>query len=809
MDTNHGPSARRRVSTIRILLFCACFAFASNSAGASTDRPTGNGSSVDEAAEALPNAGVRSIAVGEDGAVWVGTEAGLGRLDPKGAWSTYTKAKGDLSVDPVSPLAIANDGAVWMGNRGLTALGQDGKWKNYTPESTNKALPQHYIRSLAFGSDGSLWIGTGLLTIIPGSPGGLSHLDQQGSWRTYTNANTNGGLPKDAVTALAPEQDGSVWVGTEAGLTRLDVSGRWQRYVMPNPNGWPGNNQILSLALAPDNSVWVGTYIGLTKVDRNGRWLPFLNAANSKGGLPNNAIDALAVENDGSLWVGTPRGLAHLDKNGHWLPYVTPERTAGGLPGDDIRALQIAPDGSLWVGVRGGLAHRDKEGRWQTYRAIQKRSQQRGDARGCEETALSAPQLPPKTDRRPDEPSCVKAKELLSRKNDAAIDQDLDEVIDAFRFCLDQAPKSLDSAQLTRLRLNLGAALLRQGWPDSAKTMTWETARAPQEWVMIQQSIQGAIMRPVISEKPAALMKQSILASRGALEGVNREQNNYEWATANNNIGLASLRLSALCGDSPRYDDAIDAFKQALEGWTRERQPLMWASTHNNLGVALSGKKWFESAIDSYQEALKEWTRKQAPLEWATTKMNMGAAFEGMADLVEDEQDVKLHDAVSNYREALKEFSRARAPVEWARTQRRIGDALRKSGGIRHRTSSYEASVADQVAAISAYREALKEFTKDRAPAEWAQTQVSLGNSLMMLGEKDTGRIREAISVYGEVLKEGLNTSWPMVWSMARNNLIEAQAILTERQQSGKFLDQPPIRGRSLGSRKPIEVSPQ
>ena len=38
--------------------------------------------------------------------------------------------------------------------------------------------------------------------------------------------------------------------------------------------------------------------------------------------------------------------------------------------------------------------------------------------------------------------------------------------------------------------------------------------------------------------------------------------------------------------------------------------------------------------------------------------------------------------------------------------------------------------------ALVAYREGLKEWTRERAPLDWARTETSLGNALAKLGER-------------------------------------------------------------------------
>ena len=75
----------------------------------------------------------------------------------------------------------------------------------------------------------------------------------------------------------------------------------------------------------------------------------------------------------------------------------------------------------------------------------------------------------------------------------------------------------------------------------------------------------------------------------------------------------------------------------------------------------------------------------------------------------------RLEEAVSAYREALKERTRERAPLEWATTQIES----------RHRACDGSASARTERGrleeAVAAYREALKEETRERVPLDWAR----------------------------------------------------------------------------------------
>ena len=53
-----------------------------------------------------------------------------------------------------------------------------------------------------------------------------------------------------------------------------------------------------------------------------------------------------------------------------------------------------------------------------------------------------------------------------------------------------------------------------------------------------------------------------------------------------------------------------------------------------------------------------------------------------------------------------------------------------------------ESGTARLEEAVAAYREALKEWTRERVPLEWATTQNNLGNALRALGERESGTAR-------------------------------------------------------------------
>ena len=80
----------------------------------------------------------------------------------------------------------------------------------------------------------------------------------------------------------------------------------------------------------------------------------------------------------------------------------------------------------------------------------------------------------------------------------------------------------------------------------------------------------------------------------------------------------------------------------------------------------------------------------------------------------------RLEEAVTAYRSALEERTRDRVPLDWAMTQMNLGFTLTRLGERQADTSSLEK-------AVQAYENALLEHTRERVPMQWATTQVNMG----------------------------------------------------------------------------------
>jgi hypothetical protein len=71
-------------------------------------------------------------------------------------------------------------------------------------------------------------------------------------------------------------------------------------------------------------------------------------------------------------------------------------------------------------------------------------------------------------------------------------------------------------------------------------------------------------------------------------------------------------------------------------------------------------------------------------------------------------------------------------------------------------------------------------------PLDWAMTQNNLGNALGTLGERESGtaRLEEAVAAYRDALKEVTRERVPLGWAMSFGNEGVALMLLAERRRN-------------------------
>jgi diguanylate cyclase (GGDEF)-like protein len=305
---------------------------------------------------------VKAIIGDGGGGMWVATWGGLQHIDSaSGAVRRYVHDNDDpasLASNDVNALALAPDGGLWASTwpGGLDYLAPGARHFVHQridwPEASDDKL--NIVRSLYFGADRLLWIGTET---------GVVTWDTTKPWAERKRIAS----PPVRVNALYGDNHGAVWAGTlAAGLLRWDKgSDHFVRYVhRANDPHSLQSDHIRAVMQDRGGMLWVASFtdgISLVNLNSQGfeRFVPFDAATDNT--LPNNSVQNIDGAPGGKLWLGSNTGFSLFDPaNGAVIQtwHGEPKR-AGALSNDTVYSLFQQPDGPLWVGTSAGLNRLD------------------------------------------------------------------------------------------------------------------------------------------------------------------------------------------------------------------------------------------------------------------------------------------------------------------------------------------------------------------------------------------------------------------------------------------------------------------
>lgn len=241
------------------------------------------------------------------------TQRGDGKPTLEPLFSTFHPAE-DMSSRSVLVLHQDRSGTVWVGTRaGLFRLEQvSGRVRFHFEDLGMPAVTEddRLVEAMLDDRHGSLWIAT------RGS--GLYRHWPDGRTDRYT---TRHGLPTNRIHALLEDRDGRLWGGTTDGLFQFVAEVDHRRpasvRVYTTSDGL-AHNWIHCLFQSVDGTVWVGTEDGLsTFVAGNERRGHSFRSFGNAHGLSDVAISALTEDPAGNLWIGTANGGAmKMARNG-------------------------------------------------------------------------------------------------------------------------------------------------------------------------------------------------------------------------------------------------------------------------------------------------------------------------------------------------------------------------------------------------------------------------------------------------------------------------------------------------------------
>jgi signal transduction histidine kinase/ligand-binding sensor domain-containing protein len=349
----------------------------------------------------------------QGGDLWIGTVAGLYRLDR--TTNTFTHYRHDpddptsLGGDVVTAIYEDRQGVLWIGTAegGLNELAspaKQGRFVRFQHDPDDPySLSDNEVTSILEDSAGVLWIGTmnGLnrldlsgdsLQQRRGRPAGRPYSGRQDRFTHFRHDPEDPrSLSDDVITSLYEDRSGVLWVGTANGVNKynrradqfihyqkrsdlaaetlgtLDVSG----LLDDSCPAVLSDSKVTAVYEDQKGLLWIGTFGGgLNRLNRESESLTvYRHNPSDPASLSSDHVSAIYEDQAGVLWVGTGNG---------WLEQYVPQtetfvhyRHLGAEP----HAMVEDPAGDLWIGTGGeGLYRLDDareilvqyEQHWQT-----------------------------------------------------------------------------------------------------------------------------------------------------------------------------------------------------------------------------------------------------------------------------------------------------------------------------------------------------------------------------------------------------------------------------------------------------------
>ncbi len=279
-----------------------------------------------------------------------GSDQGLQIFDTQtGRWKGLNRSNSTMSFDDVAALVCSVDnGFLLVGyqQHGLDIFdARTGTWR-YANQTW--AVQKDAVKRLAVvGNRDAIWIA---------SSAGITVLTEDGN-KSFNS--TNSPLASDALTAMAVDADGTIWLGARDSLYKMSDD-NWTVYSQLSvlASSFPAGD-INGLAVAADGTLWLGSSRGeichFDPVEAQCQAF-FASAKSATDGMARGELTALTLDPLGNVYYATDGGGMSRYDGIDWRTFRLPDEI---VAGNRVHDLGEADDGSIWLATDGGIQQID------------------------------------------------------------------------------------------------------------------------------------------------------------------------------------------------------------------------------------------------------------------------------------------------------------------------------------------------------------------------------------------------------------------------------------------------------------------